>query len=254
MKKLEIITKLLPFGSIILVLFSSIKLVTYYKIFNIPIVDFIEFSEFLTLFIDDMLSYLTYFGIAIILYLVDSNFENDEGVETQKIDSQNLKKIITIILAIIVLVFLALALVYSNSNSEIVTITSTCINFLLCLAYVFCSTIKFNFTYPFFLIVAILNYVIKDGLFDAYNLIENKDKINYVIFYDDKIIQTTDTIKYIGKTEKYIFIYDIEKKAARILPTENLKEINVIKNENQKNLPQSSRSIQPITTKKSNNN
>lgn len=77
-ENIENLIKLLPLGSIFIFLCSSIRLVVYYKFFNISIVEYIGIQEFLTLFIDDLLFYLSIFGIGILLSLFENIFNISE--------------------------------------------------------------------------------------------------------------------------------------------------------------------------------
>ncbi len=67
---LEKLIKLLPLGTLLLIIFSSVKLILYYWVFDVPIIDFVEVGELITSFIDDILYYLLIFGLNIPIYFI----------------------------------------------------------------------------------------------------------------------------------------------------------------------------------------
>lgn len=62
--------KYVPLGGIFLILLSSLKLVIFYKVFNISIVNYLHIQEYIPLFIDDILEYIFVFGIVILFVMI----------------------------------------------------------------------------------------------------------------------------------------------------------------------------------------
>jgi hypothetical protein len=65
------------------------------------------------------------------------------------------------------------------------------------------------------------------GYTDAYKIIENKDKLNYTIVFKDKTYVTDNNLKYIGKTENFMFLYNLKSKRTTILKKDDLVKINI---------------------------
>jgi hypothetical protein len=69
-------------------------LVIYYSHFNISIVDYIGLQEYITSFIDDIIRYLSIFGLGVIVYLIldKKNKSFKEKSELQKEELRNIAK------------------------------------------------------------------------------------------------------------------------------------------------------------------
>ena len=70
MSRIESFGKLLPIGTLFIMFCGSLKLVLYYGVFNISIADFLEIGEYVTLFVDDLLYYLSIFGAGLLFYFL----------------------------------------------------------------------------------------------------------------------------------------------------------------------------------------
>jgi len=229
MDKIEKTVNFLPLGSIFIILCSSIKLVVYYKIFNIQIVDYMEIQEFITSFIDDILFYICIFGAGVILYLYDI-FENTSQNYFQKSDSpeeyKNERKI-SLSLSIIILIIIVTSVICSNSKSKSAEIICVGLFLFLGVFRVFLSSTKLTLPYPLFIFIGVIMYTIMYGYTDAYKIIESKDTINYTIVFKEKTYSTDRNLKYIGKTENFIFFYNLRSKRTTILKNDDLIKINI---------------------------
>ncbi|MFV8351534.1 hypothetical protein [Flavobacterium sp. XS2P14] len=227
MKQIEQLSKLLPFGSVFIILCSSIKLVVFYKIFKISIVEYIGISEYLTFFIDDILYYIAIFGIGLTFYVYNTDFtETNTLIEIDW--RENIKSIIFISGLIVTIIILKLIL-YNNSEieSDKYQIIGVGIFIILCLLHVLSSKINFNFPYPIFILLSIITYTFMEGNSDAYKKIENANKSNTVIELKDYKIVTNSKLIYLGKTEKYFFLFKIDTKTSVIIPNENVIQIKI---------------------------
>ncbi|MGK0236020.1 MAG: hypothetical protein ACI9EK_002563 [Psychroserpens sp.] len=68
-----------------------------------------------------------------------------------------------------------------------------------------------------------------DGFIDAQGVFENKNRLNYIITFDNRTITTSDDIHYLGKSEKYIYLYSLKKNEATILSNSKLDRIKIKK-------------------------
>lgn len=229
MLKIENLIKLLPLGSIYVILCSSIKLVIFYKCFNISIVDYIQIQEYLTLFIDDILYYLVVFGIGILLYLFNIFQYSEHNYIPKSEEPEKYKKernftLNLSIIIIILVIILSNTCIYRSKSIEIISVGGY---FVLCLLYVYLSSTKITFPYPLLIITSIVLYTISNGFIDAYKILENKDKLNYTLGFKDRNYSTDRTIKYLGKTENFIFLYNLKSKRTTILKIDDLVKIGI---------------------------
>ncbi|MCC9063950.1 hypothetical protein [Flavobacterium piscisymbiosum] len=229
MEKVEKLIPLLPIGSIFILFCSSIKLIIYYKIFNISIVDYIGIQEFITSFIDDLLFYLCIFGIGVFLVLFDTIQSANQNF-TLKSDTpeeyKNERKI-SLILAIFILLLIVVFSNYSDSKSESMEIICVGLFVFLALFRIFLSSTKLTISYTLFIVTGIVLYTIMYGYSDAYKIIENKDKLKYTIVFKEKTYLTDKNLKYVGKTENFLFLYNLKSKRTTILKNDDLIKLSI---------------------------
>ncbi|MBE8723694.1 hypothetical protein [Flavobacterium hungaricum] len=229
MEKIEKLIQLLPLGSIFILLCSSIKLVIYYKTFNISIVDYIGIQEFITTFIDDILLYLCIFGIGIFLFLFEFAQNRDRNYTLKSDTPENYKneRKISSTLSILIL-FLTIVLSY-NCDSRIKMIEIICVGLFISLSLfrIFLSSTKVNLPFLLYIMMSTISYTIMYGYTDAYKIIENKDKLSYIIAFKEKTYFTDKNLKYVGKTEHFLFLYNLKSKRTTILKNDDLIKINI---------------------------
>lgn len=229
MEKVEKLIHLLPIGSIFILFCSSIKLIIYYKIFNISIVDYIGIQEFITSFIDDLLLYSCLFGITIILYFYDivQNANQNYVLKSDTPESYKNERKISFALFVIILLLIIVFAYYSDSTSRLIEIICVGLFMSLTAFRIFLSSTKATLPFPLFIMITIVIYTIMYGSTDAYKIIENKDKLNYTIVFKEKTYFTDKSLKYIGKTENFLFLYNLTSKTATILKNDDLLKINI---------------------------
>ncbi|KFF06104.1 hypothetical protein [Flavobacterium reichenbachii] len=230
MEKIEKLMQLLPLGSIFILLCSSIKLVIYYKAFNISIVDYIGIQEFITTFIDDILLYLCIFGISIFLSLFDIAQNRAQNLALKSdtpIKYKNQRKI-SLSLAILTLILISF-LSYYYSNSTVKTIEIIFVGLFIFLGFlrIFLSSTKLTLPFGLYISISVILYTVMYGYTDAYKIIENKDKLNYVILFKEKTYYTDRSLKYIGKTENFLFLFNLKSKRTTILKNDDLIKISI---------------------------
>lgn len=231
MEKFEKIGHLLPFGSIFILFCSSIKLVIYYKVFNVPIVDYIGIQEFLTSFIDDLLFYLIIFGAGIFLYIFDIyKNDNNSSLKSDSPEEYKNERRIALALSIIILILIIGTVQFSDSISHSIEIICVGLFVFLGMFRIFLSSTKITIPYPVFIIVGIIIYTIMYGYTDAYKIIENKDRLSYIVVLKDKTYLTDKNLKYIGKTENFLFFYNLKSKRTTILKNDDLIKISIKQN------------------------
>lgn len=229
METLDRIGKNLPIGTLLIVFLSSIKLVVYYKIFNISIVDFIGIQEIITSFIDDLLYYCIVFGITIFL-----NFTEFTSNQESKIDFSVYKKERNIVLSLMAFILIGvLYMFFFDGDSLYQKVAFLGISsYILILLIMFLMRFTIYITpYWIFMTISIISYTTIFAYIEAYKIIGNENNEEYQILFKDNKIETNDNIKFLGNTEKYIFIYNISKDKTSIIDNSEIMEINVFKSQ-----------------------
>lgn len=237
--------KILKLSSItggLLVLCGILKLIFYYDTFGINIVDFISFSEILTSFLDDV-------NIIIIIVLtitIQSIFIFNHTVGDLDKDDSDAKfdLMMNTIYPFRFRFFIFFAIVFTSL-----------------IALIFINVLQIRHIYIYLIIFSWLQLMTfltlkknKDGKIDQPNIsivisiigalvftlfllahrdieqLEKNGVENLIILTDDSIIcnKITNTM-YIGKSEKYIFLFNSQSRESQIIPTSDIKRI-VIKN------------------------
>ncbi|MGG8496597.1 hypothetical protein ACQY1Q_09285 [Tenacibaculum sp. TC6] len=228
-EKIELLSKMVPIGGIFIILCSSIKLILFYSQFNISITDFLTIGEYATLFIDDILYYLAIFGLGIFLNELDP--KSDKGTN-DNLDYGIFKKerIGIILMSIVTVTGVIIWLYFTDSLYKKLDIIKVGIYLLSTFFYSYLLFIKtrLKFSYRALIIFAILFYTGMDGVIDAQKIKENKNKLNYIITLENETIITNEDLHYLGKSDKFIYLYFLTKKESMIFQTTNLMKIQII--------------------------
>ncbi|WP_378186867.1 hypothetical protein ACE939_00780 [Aquimarina sp. W85] len=225
---LEHIGKLIPIGSIFLILLSSIKLVIFYSLFNIQITDYLSIDEYLPLFLDDLISYLLSFGTGIIFIVYENKKLNNKKDKDFNYSIFNKERWIGIGILIIALI-ISFILVYRADNSQQVFANlKYSVGFVILALFNYFLYTKYNFSYTIMIASIVFAWIILDGFYNAFKIKLNNNENNYIITFDTNTVITNDDLHYLGKSEKYFFLYSLETKESMILPNENLKNIKII--------------------------
>ena len=228
-EKIELLSKIVPIGGVFIILCSSIKHVLFYDQFNINITEFLTIGEYATLFVDDILGYLIIFGGGIL---------HDQFVsKTDLIDDDNLiyvllkkERIGIIVISILAIIGISVSLFFIESFSVKLGLIKFGVFFLAVLIYLyfFFKKARLYLSYSGLMVLAILFNSSMDGLINAQEIKENKNKLNYTITFNNQTITTNDDLHFLGKSDRFIYLYFLTKKESMILPTSSLREIQIV--------------------------
>ena len=242
-KVIEIIKLIPPF----LVFIGTLRLILFYNAFNINIVNYIEFPEFLLSFFDSFILLISCvvlpFAIIIGLWGHDIGKENNESFKLHCEESFNerlkkdLKSFVFIINIIILIATIILLILNRFSIYKVVILLYFPI---LNLIFFFFREIRiahykatkeiFSATYTnslvFFIIITFLT--IQLVVIDIEEIKSNHKYLNSKIILDDSIIISNKEQTYIGKTNNYIFIYQYPTNSSKAIPISRVKEIEII--------------------------
>ncbi|WP_028872326.1 hypothetical protein [Psychroserpens burtonensis] len=234
MDKIEKIVKLIPVGTFLIIVASSIKLAIYYSVFNINIVDYIGISEYIPLFIDDLHSLLYVLG-SIFLGFVVGEFASKEKKKDkkEKRDKPDDRKSLRIrfIIIISILLILSSCVIYFSFDSISERLEKLDFPFfviMICLLIIRTTYEKNSkvFLISWFLSILIIPIAI-NGYQEAYAVLDNRTDFNYELILFDNVSGSGSNLDYLGKSNDYLFLYDRKNKQSIIKPIKNLKELRI---------------------------
>lgn len=232
-EKIENLSKLVPVGGIFIILCSSVKQIIFYNQFNISITDYLGIGEYATLFIDDIIYYLAIFGLGILLNETSNSRQKTHlNQEIENFDNSRYRnyRIWIVINSFIVILGVIILILYTESLSEKLDSFKVGFFMLLCLLYGYLQNLKtsFKFSYRSLIVLAILFYTAMDGFIDAQKIIERDNKLDFKMSFENKEITTDHDLNYLGKSERFIYLYNLKMEEALILSISKLDRIEII--------------------------
>lgn len=226
MKKIEPILKIIPLFSFLLILVSSIKLAAFYKVFNIDIVNYLSISEYIPLFLDDIHTLLYFSFVFMIGFFFGKKSKNEKMKKNEN------KKLKTFSIIFIICIILICAIVLYYNSESMYKILGHFIDFFVIIMFAFAvlylsrkkEILLKNLLGWIFLLITVP--IIADGYRDAHQIIENKRNVKYEVLIKGKKLENNNL--FLGKSSKYIFFYNIDKRTSIIYPMSNVDKINII--------------------------
>lgn len=235
LKILDEILKYLPILGVILIISGNIKLLIYYKEFNLEIFPFIQLSEIIILFMQNSLAYLLLF-LACILSLIIFKLNHRQNISTSFF-----KRIVFYVtkrnLFFLLIFFSITCLVYNclrpkpNLN-EMCTLLVVFI-FLTYLIPIIIQELYLKLklkkkTLPSVLIVILFFSIITFSILSAVNE-ATKVKSGYYkkveVQFENSTFKSNLNCYYIGQTQNYIFIYDSKANSTTSYKIDKIKYI-----------------------------
>ncbi len=233
-EKIEIAAKIIPIGSLLLILASSIKLTTFYDYFNINITEYLSLQEYAALFIDDILILIYPFIFMVFGYLLSMSMNKRKKDKKEAISKRVIKIVRIIMIGLLFTTIISSAIFYYcevKTPFELLRSLKLQLNSILVLFLISIlnSDKLIQNLYIFFAIFFCIPITL-DGRIDAYRVLENKDELNFEFsFENEEPIITNDYMHKVGITENYIFLYNISTNEPTIIPKDKLKKVRVIK-------------------------
>ncbi len=239
-----------PYFGTLFVLIGAIKLIIYYSLFNLDVTSYIEFTEILTLFIKDLLTFLlNVLASTLIMFLFQPNSELESisnGIHDTLTEPNLFKRLYAysvngINLIILTLIWI-LGIPFWLWLSKFTFITYL---YLICpiLAVFILLTItyetrrqwyiKYN-EYPKIIyakLAYLLTLLIAISIFSAYqdfkDVREGKRFLGTTIKLVDRVLISDSNYYYIGKTRNFIFIHNQTKETNDIIPMSEVKMLTL---------------------------
>ena len=206
---------------------ALIKIYTYYKLFGIYIYEFITLNEILILFVNNLISYFVLLGLVVICISLSAIWHT----------------YLVLFLASVGLIGFGLLrrnILLFETFLQIVMIWSLffSITNLLAKLKIVSNADKQSYHILAFLLVTIVIYSVVNGLTEYF-------KVRYKHYYSRSEI-SLDHIEfksnlekyYIGKTDKFVFIYDSLSKSTEVIPASSIKKMTFKKHQTSDSPPQ----------------
>jgi hypothetical protein len=241
----------IPFIGTLLIVVGYLKISLFYKHFNIEIINYLEFSEILTIFLPDILKYCLFIFLGIgANFLLESKSETEKyhNIKVELTNSIKLKDRFKN---------------HYNLNKELVWL-SILILFIYLISFIwlrekFWDTLMGTFIIPSLLLFNILLLEFRNKykiLYNKYfdptinNIIlliflfglltvssvhseiketESKQELKITFSYLNETLNTSKSLKYVGQTRNFLFLYDLKKKESRIFEISELRNYKITK-------------------------
>lgn len=219
----------LPLFSVIIIVLGITKQVIYYSNFNLPIKYFLGLSELGLIVADDLLKFSFIFICLFLSNIYTASNFTDIKPHTTSLNNQYLFKAIVLTVFAIISGFIAYKLFHVKFYFVRVIYLTLLITFLAMVLVImespkivgYVSVKKF---YSIFFLISITLALIGTTAFEIDDVDEGKYK-GTIIKTSDSTYISTDSSFFIGKTEKYIFVFNKKDSTTSIIPTESVKTI-----------------------------
>jgi hypothetical protein len=248
----KILKGLIPYFGGFLIVCGYLKLNFFYSHFNIQILNYLELSEIITLFLNIAIKNTILILLCVLFIFIFESSKVSEKINQSHEDIQNtdnfllrFKKILKsrFTLIIILIFFSLLALICYSLNFydlfSYLLISNCCIIGLLIVAwflfefdrkYKLCYDVYFDRTY--FNLVTVFSLFVCFSIESAFFEIKDVESGNKAIVsfkYSDKIITSNNQTLYIGETKEYLFLYDKKMKTTSVFPKGEISDFTIRK-------------------------
>lgn len=229
---LEKVKSYLPILTIGIIVLALFKQILYYRYFNFSILSFLGFQEITLYIIEDL-----FILIPLLLVIFINNKITDRSRELKMANKPVSKTVITLYKFFVAILFFALVLLVGTSavvklteDSSFQSVTTVVLSLSTVLIPMFMvialntrmlGPITKNQYDLMYLIIACLFFAAIRSLMLKYEVDEGKYTGTY-IKTPTKEHTSSDTSFYIGKTEKYLFIYNTNDRSTDIIPTDDI--------------------------------
>jgi hypothetical protein len=240
-----------PYAGPVLIFIGVVRLHLYYSSFNISIVDFLDFSEILTAFLDDLIL-LGFYALLMIVavFFTTPKFEGDkaEFVQVFLAEHSFAKRIVAFLkwtsslIVFLNLSFIAIlaARFFKKEGLEPAFWVFFWNNLLVLIVF-----FVFEFRYRYFVryqrhfdpwysnlllfLVLLLSILFQQVQYDIRSVKHHKKFAHVTFGLDDAIIKSDSTAYYIGNTRNYLFFYDEEHENTTVYPMFRVRQITFTK-------------------------
>lgn len=248
----ESLKTVIPYIGTILVILGYVKLNLFFNHFGIKIVDYLEFTEILTLFLPDIVYFSSIlFFVFLFNFLTTSKKEMivQHNIKEEIISTHSFKSRIKLIYKLNIFLFWFSFLIIIGNLIKFIWFreSMTIIDWLYMMFPILLifMIIMFEFRYKYYQTyseklnpsynnyVLILYFYISFSIFYTYYDIdktENRSDKTISFLYLDTKIQTDESLIFIGNTKNYLFIHDMEKNKSLVFNRSDVKGFQITLN------------------------
>ncbi len=244
--KKEQLIEILKYSPAFLIFVGCIKLIIFYNLFGIRIIDYLDLTEVLISFFDNLINYLlttivpmlamlTFFGKKIGEESQKSFTQNSELNFVERIKSDFKEFYILIILTLVLLIF---QLVTNKWNYQLLC---TLISYPGIYVIIFItrevriSYIKqYRYTIPatyiniFMMAYLFITLIIQNTFKEATEIKDEHKYFGTEIYFEKDTIKCDSNITYVGQTKNFLFVYDIQKHKSLVFPKTKLQKLILV--------------------------
>jgi len=234
---------LIPYGGFFLIFLGVLKLTVYYNAFNVSINHFLELSEVVTSFLNDLL-FITYVILGTSLF--DFLLTNDYDVERRNeffnsyIGERKLlrrMKFAAFRFAPIISVNIVFILLLFFNNTYFIRTTLVFINLQTLLQFLLLEYRKKHLEFykqplspslynSILYLIMVLILLLNNTYNEIHEVKESKKFIRTSFTTEKGVIKSDSTHYYIGQTKNFLFFYNEEKKMTTVFPISEIKQID----------------------------
>lgn len=222
------LVEILPFIIGFLIFNGFLKLYIYYNNWNVNIIDFLDFSEIILSFLNDLNIIIFCLIFFIFHQLIGAKLlEGKIDIESIKNSIDNNKKKFLLFCLFIFSCFISLFLYYNKIFLLYMAIASL-FQFLI---YFLEHLISDDENTPLILATTLtfISFTICLSNYEIKNTNSNSKLATTRIKINDEQIVTSENLILIGKTQKFIYLYNKNRKLTRIIPTDRILNIEIEK-------------------------
>lgn len=255
MKLLENWSKWLPILTVVVIMFGDVYLFSYYRYFNINLFDYISPADVLSLFFSDLLSSVVFllfcsiFGLlsfdmiwSLILFRLSKNSRNYARLKGLAYYHRSFDKVAMAVLVMLIslfcLIFLEKKLTTKITLWKYYADIATVIVSQVCIVAIFGQLLitvrkkpaaKRLIRYVLNITPILMAYLVTSSLgeYKGCQLLNKRGEMQSFYKFSDTTIQTNDTVKFVGTSDKYIFFYvnKTKRSQAFVHPKDDLKAV-----------------------------
>lgn len=233
-----------------LISIGSLKLIVFYKSFNIRIVEYIDFTEVLISFFDSVIFYTSVFILPMLLFwgfwgksVGKANAETFEREVQfnfyQRIKNDFKRNKFGFIFGIIILGSTIFLIFWGkwdeNTIASFIMFPGLYISYFIIRELQFAYKQQYDYSIPptyfntFLLLYLMTSYIMSDTLKEATEIKHGYKFYGTEIQFDNETIKSDSIVTYVGQTRNYIFFYDLHNKESIIYPKNKLIKIKLTK-------------------------
>jgi hypothetical protein len=247
-----LISQYLPYFGSFIIFLGVIRLLFFYRTFGIPILNYLEFSEIITSFLDIIVIVVLIFVTSLIQNFIIKDKTEQKAISSikQKIVNEDnffkriplyIKYLQNLLIGGLILIVFSFIWHFFDKSTTYFTILLMFI-FFVATSFFVIITVEIDRQHKIFnssistkrFISILINILLFVGLVIWFTYSEintiRKDKSTYgttIILDNDQVLISDSTNYFIGKTQQYLFIYHEKLNVTDVIPMTRVKQLTI---------------------------